>query len=261
MRDLRERPLPSGASTVTAGAVGAPAHDHDPEAGTRDRVRALVVAQGPVGASGLAEILDLTPAAVRRHLAALVTAGEIAERAVVSTSPRGRGRPAREYVATPAAQHHLPNTSSALANDALRHLAGLLGPDAVAEFAEERARSLEEAYRPVIEAAGPDLRDRTQALAALLSDGGYAASTRETGQALQLCQGHCPVQQVAEQFPQLCEAETRLISRLLGVHVQRLSTIASGTHACTTHIPTISVRPTSSRAAQQSQPSQKEAAE
>ena len=42
---------------------------------------------------------------------------------------------------------------------------------------------------------------------------------------------------VAEQFPQLCEAETRAFSRLLGVHVQRLATIAHGDGVCTTHVP------------------------
>jgi predicted ArsR family transcriptional regulator len=45
------------------------------------------------------------------------------------------------------------------------------------------------------------------------------------------------VQQVATEFPQLCEAETAAFSRLLGVHVQRLSTLAGGGHVCTTSIP------------------------
>jgi predicted ArsR family transcriptional regulator len=53
----------------------------------------------------------------------------------------------------------------------------------------------------------------------------------------QLCQGHCPVQHVASQFPQLCEAETQAFSQLLGVHVQRLATLAHGEHVCTTNIP------------------------
>jgi hypothetical protein len=42
---------------------------------------------------------------------------------------------------------------------------------------------------------------------------------------------------VAEGFPQLCEAETQAFSRLLGVHVQRLATLAAGGHVCTTHVP------------------------
>ncbi|MDR2348869.1 MAG: hypothetical protein LBD90_09730, partial [Bifidobacteriaceae bacterium] len=54
---------------------------------------------------------------------------------------------------------------------------------------------------------------------------------------LQLCQGHCPVHQVARAFPEFCEAETRAIGRLLGVHVQRLATLAGGEHVCTTCVP------------------------
>ena len=58
---------------------------------------------------------------------------------------------------------------------------------------------------------------------------------------MQLCQGHCPVQDVAHEFPQLCEAEAHAFSRLLGVHVQRLSTLAAGGHVCTTNIPTTNI--------------------
>jgi predicted ArsR family transcriptional regulator len=42
---------------------------------------------------------------------------------------------------------------------------------------------------------------------------------------------------VAEQFPQLCDAETAALGRLLDVHVQRLATIAHGDGVCTLHIP------------------------
>jgi predicted ArsR family transcriptional regulator len=42
---------------------------------------------------------------------------------------------------------------------------------------------------------------------------------------------------VAHEFPQLCEAETEAIGRVLGTHVQRLATIAHGDGVCTTCIP------------------------
>jgi predicted ArsR family transcriptional regulator len=44
---------------------------------------------------------------------------------------------------------------------------------------------------------------------------------------------------VASEFPQLCEAETELFSKLLGTHVQRLATIAHGDGVCTTFIPQV----------------------
>ncbi len=45
------------------------------------------------------------------------------------------------------------------------------------------------------------------------------------------------------EFPQFCQAETDAFSRLLGVHVQRLSTLARGQHVCTTFVPTAPARP------------------
>ena len=45
------------------------------------------------------------------------------------------------------------------------------------------------------------------------------------------------MQHVAAEFPQFCDAETDAFSRLLGVHVQRLATLAHGEHVCTTFIP------------------------
>jgi predicted ArsR family transcriptional regulator len=68
---------------------------------------------------------------------------------------------------------------------------------------------------------------------------GYAASTSPQGVGLQLCQNHCPVQHAAAEFPQLCDAETAAIGRLLDVHVQRLATIAHGDGVCTTYIPAV----------------------
>ncbi len=52
-----------------------------------------------------------------------------------------------------------------------------------------------------------------------------------------MCQGHCPVQLVAERYPQLCEAEARAFERVLGTRVQRLATLAHGDHVCTAHVP------------------------
>ena len=54
---------------------------------------------------------------------------------------------------------------------------------------------------------------------------------------MQICQHHCPIADVAQEFPELCEAETRAFERLLGTYVQRLATIAHGDGVCTTHIP------------------------
>ncbi len=215
------------------------------DARTRDRVCRAVLEQGPVSASVLAERLGLTPAAVRRHLDAL-TADELVSVWEAPAARRGRGRPARRYVATDRAHTAMSAGYDDLASSALRYLRAALGEEAVRAFAEQRVGELEHRYRPRVDAVGPDAGSRAEALAAALTDDGYAASVRPAAPGVpalgaQLCQGHCPVQHVAREFPELCEAETDAFSRLLGVHVQRLATLAHGEHVCTTHVPLASL--------------------
>ncbi|WP_372593242.1 helix-turn-helix transcriptional regulator [Actinotalea sp.] len=216
----------------------------DKERSTRDRLLRLVVETGPVSVVELAQDLDLTTAGVRRHVAALEEEGKIAVHSVPQTVPAGRGRPARRYVATERAHSALSSTYADLAEEALEFLEDALGPDAVAAFARSRMAAME-GHLASLTADVPDLSARVDALAEALSHEGFASSVRPVpgGGAVQLCQGHCPVQGVASRFPALCEAEAQMFSRLLGVHVQRLSTLAAGGHVCTTHIPTGAVRP------------------
>jgi predicted ArsR family transcriptional regulator len=206
---------------------------------TRDRVARTILEDGPTTAAALAAQVGLTPAAVRRHLDALLADGLIEERVPRASAVRGRGRPARLFAVTEAGRDSFDQDYDDLAASALRFLAESGGREAVAAFARQRVAELEARYRPVVDAAEPEAR--TQALAEALSGDGYAASTRPTGSGAaageQLCQHHCPVAHVARQFPELCEAETEVFARLLGTHVQRLATIAHGDGVCTTHVP------------------------
>jgi len=212
----------------------------EPEATTRQRVLQLVASAGPVSAAELAAGLHLTAAGIRRHLGVLEADRQIGVHNGVSTARARRGRPARHYVVTAHGQAALSNTYSEVAAEALRYLADVAGPSAVEAFAASRVHGLEERYAVSLAAAGRDVVTRAGVLARVLATDGYAASTRSVPgmAAVQLCQGHCPVQQIAAEFPQLCEAETQAFSRLLGVHVQRLATLAGGGHVCTTNIPT-----------------------
>lgn len=202
---------------------------------TRDRVARTVLERGPSTAAELAELLDLTPAAVRRHLDSLLGEGLLEARDQRVRGVRGRGRPAKVFALTDRGRDEFDQAYDDLALQALRYMAIQGGDDAVAAFARQRVAELEDRYRPVLEQT--DAKDRTQALALALTGDGYAASVRRAPSGDQMCQHHCPVAHVAAEFPQLCEAETEVFSRLLGRPVQRLATIAHGDGVCTTHVP------------------------
>ena len=220
---------------VTSGAAGVP-QSAETDASTRQRVASSILEHGPSTAAELAERLGLTPAAIRRHLDVLLASGHVEAREQRIYGARGRGRPAKDFVLTDAGRAVFYTAYDDLAIEALEFLATTAGPDAVTRFAEARMAQSEQSYRERMASAGPESTP-AQGLAAALSDDGYVASTLPSAIGEQLCQHHCPVAHVAERFPQICEVETAAFSRLLGVHVQRLATIAHGDGVCTTHVP------------------------
>ncbi|MDH6625424.1 putative ArsR family transcriptional regulator [Streptomyces sp. LBL] len=206
---------------------------------TRNRVARSILDHGPSTVTELAGRLGLTPAAVRRHLDALAADDVVEAREQRVYGTRGRGRPAKAFALTDCGRDAFDQSYDKLAAEALRWIQERFGGnEAVVAFARARIVEQASAYREAIEAAAPE--ERTEALAKALSADGYAATARSAPVGEQLCQHHCPVAHVAEEFPQLCEAETEIFSQLLGTHVQRLATIAHGDGVCTTFIPKIS---------------------
>jgi predicted ArsR family transcriptional regulator len=207
---------------------------------TREAVITQLMAAGPLTASALADRLGLTAAGVRRHLDALLDEGAVAAREPVSRGPRGRGRPAREYLLTVAGRARMPHAYDQLAAQALEYLAEVGGADAVNEFARRRAEAVLAPYRERLEAAD-DVTTKVDVLAEALSAAGFSATVEQVGIGVQVCQHHCPVGHVATRFPQLCGQEQAVFTAALGTYGQRLATIAHGDAACTTFIPAASV--------------------
>jgi predicted ArsR family transcriptional regulator len=212
---------------------------------TRERVVRSVMVNGPSTAAALAQRLELTPAAVRRHLDHLLEDGTLEAREPRITAVRGRGRPAKVFALTTTGRDRLDQAYDDLAVQAIRFLAETGGNEAVRQFADRRANKIEQRFNDLVQAR-PDLAP-VDALAQVFTNDGYAASVRDLPVGEQLCQQHCPVSHVAHEFPELCEAETAAISRMLGGrHVQRLATIAHGDGVCTTCIPDMGHTRTSS---------------
>ena len=214
----------------------------EPDERTRDRVMTAVLEQGPVSAAQLGSLLGLTPAAVRRHLDTLTRQGLI-EVKLISNAKSGAGRPARRYVVSRRGQTEIGDDYLEIARLALDEIAGSFGEQGVVEFAERRFAKMEAKYQPIVDAAGSDVAARSKALAGALNADRFVATSNSlnVGTAMaaeQLCQGHCPIQELATSFPEFCDAETQVFARLIGVDVRRLSTMASGGHVCTTHVPT-----------------------
>lgn len=222
---------------------------------TRDAVVRTLLEQGPTTAAALADQLRISGPGVRRHLDALVAEGSVETRDAPQSPGRKRGRPARQFLLTASGRARVgrgEDGPAELAVAALRRLGEAAGEEAVKAFARDRALAVVGEHREHV-LAGADRAERAARLAGALTAEGYAATTRSSGSrdgldarvtGEQLCQHHCPVADVAAEFPALCEAEAEVFAELLGTHVQRLATIARGDAACTTHVPAQQARGT-----------------
>lgn len=218
----------------TAGAATAASSERH----TRGAIVQLLLESGPITAGEIGEQLGISAAGVRRHLDALLEAGEAQASEAAAWQHNGRGRPARRYRLTAAGRAKMGHAYDDLAVAAMRQLREIGGDEAVRTFARRRIDTI---LSGVSEGAD-DVESTVDRVAQSLTRAGYAATTTQVSgpiHGIELCQHHCPVSHVAEEFPELCEAEREAFAEVLGTHVQRLATIVNGDVACTTHVPLI----------------------
>ncbi|MFI6866205.1 helix-turn-helix transcriptional regulator [Nocardia sp. NPDC050406] len=207
------------------------------EGHTREAVIKLLLEEGPITATAIGKRLGLTPAGVRRHLDALIESGEARAARSAPWQQKGRGRPAKQFQLTAQGRGKLGHAYDDLAGAAMRQLREIGGDKAIVDFARKRVGTIVAGIDRLARHTPEETAAKAEEIADAFSEAGFAASTRKVGAGVQICQHHCPVSHVAEEFPELCAAELEAFKEILGTHVQRLATIANGDCACTTHVP------------------------
>ena len=210
------------------------------EGRTRRAIVRLLLESGSITAAEIGRRLGISAAGVRRHLDALVDGGDAEANPAAAWQQAGRGRPAKRYRLTSAGRAKLEHAYDDLASAAMRQLREIGGDEAVRAFARRRIDSILEGVGPADAADPGAVEDAAGQVSDALTRAGYATTATRVGAprgGIEICQHHCPVSHVAEEFPELCEAEKQAISDILGTHVQRLASIVNGDCACTTHVP------------------------
>ena len=207
---------------------------------TRRAIVQLLLESGSITAAEIGRNLGIAATGVRRHLDALVDSGDAEANPSAPWQQSGRGRPAKRYRLTAAGRAKLEHTYDDLASAAMRQLREIGGDEAVRNFARRRVQAILDGVARVDSDNDGSVADAAGRVADALTRAGYATTATRVGgpiQGIEICQHHCPVSHVAEEFPELCQAEQQASSEVLGTHVQRLASIVNGDCACTTHVP------------------------
>jgi DeoR family suf operon transcriptional repressor len=178
---------------------------------TRDAVLALLLRQGEATAAALADSLGVSVQAMRRHLRSLEDEALVE----ASASAAGPGRPTNHWRLTSQGQERFGDGSETFALGLLHSIAATLPPGTVATLMDQQAEEKAKHYRSQI--GSGSLEQRLERLTELRRAEGYVADlARDSSQdvapeAWLIREHHCSVMRIAEEFPQVCDQELRLL--------------------------------------------------
>ncbi|PFG74187.1 helix-turn-helix transcriptional regulator [Tepidiforma thermophila] len=193
--------------------------------GTRDRILAYIVEHRGARAETLAEVFDISAAAVRRHLDNLRADGLVEARTVKQAT----GRPYYAYFPTEKAFGTIP---PAYADLMARMLRGLeQRPDVVAEVLADVAESLASRHRDEIP-DGAAVEEIVARVTEVLRREGILEEWRLEADGIHLVNTSCPYHVAAQISDLPCEADRKAIELLLGRDVEQLHRIVDGAPCC-----------------------------
>jgi predicted ArsR family transcriptional regulator len=211
-QDLRSQSTPTQGST--------------PLQGTKARLLELVKRLGSPTAQALAQELEISVPAARKHLCDLQEAGLVNSHI---EKPCGRGRPQHVYLLSDRGESTFPKSYATLCSDVLKHVEQLFGEGAVLQVLDARKAELYKRLSPMVQGS---VAQRLERLAQTLQEAGYAAEILHEDGAWYLVERNCPALKVAREYSQMCESELKLYTELLGVPVVRETRIACGAAEC-----------------------------
>ncbi|WEK53188.1 MAG: DeoR family transcriptional regulator [Candidatus Cohnella colombiensis] len=200
------------------------------EGSTRRQLLQLIKVQGSCRIRELAQSLEVTEMAIRRHMHKLEEEGLITARAV----RHGMGRPVLYYSLTVLADERFPRKYSQLTLDLLSELEEQpSGAQMIDSMFIGRRDKLEARYEERMQHRS--LKDRVMELAIIQNAGGYMAEWESTDEfeVYQLYEYNCPISQIACRYRQACECEQQLFEKLLDADVERTQCLADGAACCT----------------------------
>ncbi|HEU4828111.1 MAG TPA: winged helix-turn-helix transcriptional regulator [Gemmatimonadales bacterium] len=195
--------------------------------GARGQVLIELKRAGRATVRELGTQLGLSVNAVRHHLKELEAAGLVAyER----EQRKSVGAPRFSYALTPAGEAVFPQRYKETLTELLDHLVAREGREAAVAFLVSRYDALADRLGPELAAASP--AERMRIVTRVRADDGYMAEGHATFCCGTLTEHHCAIREVSARFPEICEAESRFLERVLGGRVERKLHLLNGDGAC-----------------------------
>lgn len=203
---------------------------------TKQDILQYLLKQDKATAQALAETLEITPQAIRRHLKDLEEEGLIEYKSMSG----GMGRPQHIYQLSRKGRDRFPNRYGEFAVSLLDTLAETVGQEQVSNILQKQWERKAIEYRDRI--GKGSLKQRVAKLVEMRQSEGYMAewylleSSELNHNAIDqfiLKEHNCAISNVAESFPSVCGHELEMFAAVLpDCTVERTHWINDGEHQC-----------------------------
>ncbi|WP_421654485.1 iron-sulfur cluster biosynthesis transcriptional regulator SufR [Leptothermofonsia sp. ETS-13] len=202
---------------------------------TKQDILHLLLKQGQATAQELAEHLQISAQAIRRHLKDLETAGLI----VHQVTNEGMGRPNYVYALSREGRNQFPHRHDEFAISLLDTLTETVGPDQVGSILRKQWERKALEYRQRL--GNGSLEERVKSLVGMRREEGYMAeyypvdekgAQQADGTSFILTEYNCAISQIAESYPSVCGHELEMFAIALDCDVERTHWLVDGEHRC-----------------------------
>lgn len=201
-------------------------------ASTKQDILQYLLKQGQATAQDLADSLDISPQATRRHLKDLEEEGLIEHESVQV----GMGRPQHKYHLSRKGRDRFPHRYGEFTVSFLDTLVETVGEEQVSAVLRKQWERKAQEYRNLI--GKGSLNERVTNLIKLRQEEGYMAElhsveNKQGKEQFIFSEHNCAISEVAESFPSVCGHELEMFAAILSdCVVERTHWINKGEHRC-----------------------------
>lgn len=196
---------------------------------TKEKLLNLLKKETEMTVNQMAEALEITPMAVRKHLNILERDSFIH----ISEMKQPLGRPVQVFSLTSLADELFPKSYDNLTLDFLNDLQEIQGDEIIDRLFEKRSERLADKYSSYMKHDFSN-EEMVETLKDIQIDKGYMADViKIDDNQFELIEHNCPIFEVSKSFKQACNCETNMFKEVLKTDsVQRTSCKSDGDNHC-----------------------------
>ncbi|OUB14360.1 transcriptional regulator [Bacillus thuringiensis serovar yunnanensis] len=195
---------------------------------TRDKVLTLLKREHQLSVKELAQLLNISEVAVRKHLNTLERDSLIQ----INEIKQPIGRPLQVYSLTSKSEEHFPKNYESMTVEFLHDLQESQGSEVIDFLFDKRQERLQKEYLPNISNKKPE--QKVTELAKIQDEKGYMTELiKLDNNTYELIEYNCPIFSVASHFKKACRCETTMFQNVLGTkQVKRIFCQTDGETHC-----------------------------